>query len=125
MGHTNCGAVKAAVELFETGNTASQATGCQHLDALVNEIQLSIEPGTKPRGDWVTPETKLAFVDDVATRNVLRTIAGIRSASRTLRELEEAGKIAILGAMYDIKTGRVTFLDAKTGGGSLKGSAGA
>lgn len=125
MGHTNCGAVKAAVELFETGNTASQATGCQHLDALVNEIQLSIEPGTKPRGDWVTPETKLAFVDDVATRNVIRTIAGIRSASRTLRELEEAGKIAILGAMYDIKTGRVTFLDAKAGGSSLKGSAGA
>jgi carbonic anhydrase len=39
MGHTSCGAVKAAVDLFETGNTASKATGCDHLDALVNEIQ--------------------------------------------------------------------------------------
>ena len=116
MGHTSCGAVKAAVELFETGNKASQATGCEHLDALVDEIQLAIEPGTKPYGDWVTPETKLAFVDDVAARNVVRTIAGIRSASRTLRELEASGKIAILGAMYDIKTGRVTFLDGKAAG---------
>jgi carbonic anhydrase/SulP family sulfate permease len=115
MGHTSCGAVKAAVELFETGNTASKATGCEHLDSLVNEIQRSIEPGTKPHGEWVTLETKRIFVDDVATRNVIRTIAGIRSASRTLRELEQAGKIAILGAMYDIKTGKVTFLDEKAG----------
>jgi carbonic anhydrase len=115
MGHTSCGAVKAAVELFETGNTASKATGCEHLDSLVNEIQRSIEPGTKPHGEWVTLETKRIFVDDVATRNVIRTISGIRSASRTLRELEQAGKIAILGAMYDIKTGKVTFLDEKAG----------
>jgi carbonic anhydrase len=115
MGHTSCGAVKAAVELFETGNTASKATGCEHLDSLVNEIQRSIEPGTKPHGEWVTLETKRIFVDDVATRNVIRTISGIRSASRTLRELEQAGKITILGAMYDIKTGKVTFLDEKAG----------
>ena len=120
MGHTSCGAVKAAVELFETGNTASKATGCEHLDSLVNEIQKSIEPGTKPHGDWVTPETKLVFVDDVATRNVVRTIASIRSASRTLRELEASGKIAIRGAMYDLKTGRVTFLDEKAGGAGPK-----
>jgi MFS superfamily sulfate permease-like transporter len=114
MGHTSCGAVKAAVDLFETGNTASKATGCEHLDALVNEIQKSIVPGTKPHGDWVTTETKLIYVDDVAKRNVATTIAYIRSASRTLRELEAAGKIAILGSMYDIKTGQVTYLEETT-----------
>ena len=120
MGHTSCGAVKAAVELFESGNTASKATGCEHLDALVNEIQKSIQPGTKPHGDWVTPETKMVFVDDVAARNVATTIAYVRSASRTLRELESAGKIAILGSMYDIKTGRVTFLEAGPGKAAAK-----
>ena len=114
MGHTSCGAVKAAVELFETGNTASKATGCEHLDSLINEIQKSIVPGTKPHGDWVTKETKLIYVDDVAKRNVATTIAYIRSASRTLRELEASGKIAIHGSMYDIKTGRVTYLEEIT-----------
>ena len=114
MGHTSCGAVKAAVDLFDSGTTASKATGCDHLDALVNEIQKSIVPGTKPHGDWVTSETKLVYVDDVATRNVARTISYIRSASRTLRELEAAGKIALVGSMYDIKTGRVTFLEEHT-----------
>ena len=114
MGHTSCGAVKAAVELFETGTTASKATGCEHLDSLVNEIQKSILPGTKPHGDWVTKETKLIYVDDVAKRNVATTIGYIRSASRTLRELEAAGKIAIVGSMYDIKTGKVTYLEEIT-----------
>ncbi|MFM7397963.1 MAG: carbonic anhydrase family protein, partial [Verrucomicrobiota bacterium] len=115
MGHTSCGAVKASVELFETGISASKATGCEHLDILVNEIQKSIVPGTKPHGDWVTPEMKLAYVDSVATRNVTRTIEYIRSTSRTLRELEASGKIAIVGSMYDIKTGKVAFLDAPAG----------
>jgi carbonic anhydrase len=53
----------------------------------------------------------MVFVDDVAARNVATTIAYVRSASRTLRELEAAGKIAIHGSMYNIKTGRVTFLE--------------
>ncbi|MFM7743738.1 MAG: hypothetical protein ACKO8X_09685, partial [Verrucomicrobiota bacterium] len=75
----------------------------------------SIVPGTKPHGDWVTPEMKLAYVDSVATRNVTRTIEYIRSASRTLRELEASGKIAIVGSMYDIKTGKVAFLEDKAG----------
>ena len=114
MGHTSCGAVKAAVELFETGTSASKATGCEHLDSLVNEIQKSILPGTQPHGDWVTKETKLIYVDDVAKRNVATTIGYIRSASRTLRELEAAGKIAIVGSMYDIKTGKVTYLEEIT-----------
>ena len=113
MGHTSCGAVKAAVDLYDTGKTASVATGCEHLDVLVNEIQKAIEPGTKPHGDWVTAEVKRAFVDDVAARNVAGTITYIRSASRTLRELEAAGKIAIVGSMYDLKTGRVTFYDSQ------------
>lgn len=115
MGHTSCGAVKAAVDLYDTGKTAAVATGCEHLDVLVNEIQKSIEPGTKPHGDWVTADVKRTFVDNVAARNVVGTISYIRSASRTLRELEAAGKIAIVGSMYDIKTGRVTFYDGPAG----------
>jgi carbonic anhydrase len=111
MGHTSCGAIKAAVELFESGKDAAEATGCQHLDALVSEIQKAIIPGSKPFGDWVTPEIKSAFVDNVATRNVQRTLDYIRSESRTLRELEQAGKIRVVGSVYDLKTGIVNFME--------------
>jgi carbonic anhydrase/SulP family sulfate permease len=116
MGHTSCGAVKAAVDLFESGQNPAEATGCQHLDALVSEIQKSIVPGSKPFGDWVTPEIKAAFVDSVARRNVKRTVDYIRAESRTLHELEKAGKIRLVGALYDLKTGEVDFLDAVPAG---------
>jgi carbonic anhydrase len=115
MGHTSCGAVKAAVELFESGLDPAETTGCQHLDALVGEIQKAIAPGSKPIGDWVTPDIKAVFVDNVSRRNVLRTLDYIRDESQTLGALEKSGKIRIVGALYDIKTGMVDFLEEKPG----------
>jgi carbonic anhydrase len=109
MGHTGCGAVKAAVDLFGGSKGVAQATGLDNLPALIDEIQLSIVPGAKPK--FPTPEQHAAYVDEVATHNVKHTIGVIRRDSRTLRELERAQRIAIVGALYDIRTGRVAFLD--------------
>jgi carbonic anhydrase len=110
MGHTNCGAVKAAVELFESGLDPAEATGCQHFDGLVGEIQKAILPGSKPVGEWVSPDLKSAFVEEVSRRNVLRTLDCIRLESGTLDALEKSGRIRIVGALYDIRTGLVDFL---------------
>jgi carbonic anhydrase len=110
MGHTSCGAVKAAVDLFGTGQTAHDATGCKHLNILVDEIQCSIQPGEKPESGWADLDEKLLFVDTVAARNVVRTVDYIRRESDVLRQLELDGKIKIVGAMYDIKTGLVELL---------------
>ena len=44
MGHTRCGAVTAAVNLIGDVRTAAEATGCQHLDHIVNDIQQSTDP---------------------------------------------------------------------------------
>jgi carbonic anhydrase len=35
----------------------------------------------------------------------------LRADSAVLRDAEKAGELVILGAMYDVDTGRVTFLD--------------
>jgi carbonic anhydrase len=110
MGHTNCGAVKAAVDLFETGLNPAEATGCQHIDALVSEIQKSIESGSKPANGWASDAEKLAFVDKIAEENVKRTVSSVRSNSQTLAALEQAGKIRLVGAVYNLKTGIVNFL---------------
>jgi carbonic anhydrase/SulP family sulfate permease len=42
LGHTKCGAVHAAVKLAEAGKTGAEATGCQHLDSILEEIHPSI-----------------------------------------------------------------------------------
>jgi carbonic anhydrase len=52
------------------------------------------------------------FVEMVAENNVRLTVEMIREKSPILREMEQKGEILIVGAMYDVKTGKVKFYDA-------------
>ena len=51
------------------------------------------------------------FVNHVAEKNVYMTIENIREKSPVLKEMEDQGEIKIIGAMYDIKDGSVTFYE--------------
>lgn len=109
MGHTRCGAVTAAVELACTHNDAELATGCQHLQPIVQDIQQSIEAATCDRVRSANPEEKNAMVDRVARRNVEREMARIVEESDTIRRLVEADRVAVVGALYDVNTGEIEF----------------
>lgn len=99
MGHTACGAVKGACDDVELG----------HITDLVEEIQPSVE-AVVPDGE-TCDSSNHEHVTGVATHNVGRTIERIRAESEILRNLEAEGTIRIVGAMYDLSTGVVTFLD--------------
>ncbi|KAF3363394.1 Uncharacterized protein PHSC3_000003 [Chlamydiales bacterium STE3] len=116
MGHTSCGAVNAAIDLICNHKNAHEATGCVNLQSLIEEIQQSVDlDACKKLNSWGT-EQKKAFADDVSYRNVLRTMKMIRKRSSTLDELLKQGKIAIVGAMYDIATAEVSFFQAPSDG---------
>jgi len=110
MGHTRCGAVTAAVNLIGEVRTAAEATGCQHLDYILKDIQQSIDPATCRAVEARPAAEKQSFVDTVARRNVLRVVEQMREQSRTLDGLVREGRIAIVGAMYDVVTGDIEFL---------------
>ena len=111
LGHTSCGAVKASVELKVAGKTAAEATGCDHLDELVGIIQGSIDSSElKDFSNWADDKKK-AFVDEVARKNVVNTMNYIREKSRILDRLAREHKIMMVGAIYDVNTGKVEFLD--------------
>jgi carbonic anhydrase/SulP family sulfate permease len=110
LGHTSCGAVKASVELKVAGKTAAEATGCDHLDELVGIIQGSIDPARAKEFSSLSDEQKKMFVDEVARKNVLNTMSYIREKSRILDRLIREEKVMIVGAVYDVHTGRVNFL---------------
>ena len=110
MGHTRCGAVTAAVNLIGEVRTAAEATGCQHLDYILKDIQQSIDPATCRAVEARPAAEKQSFVDAVARRNVLRVVEQMREQSRTLDGLVREGRIAIVGAMYDVVTGDIEFL---------------
>jgi carbonic anhydrase/SulP family sulfate permease len=110
IGHTRCGAVSTTVKLLGSRVTAAEATGCEHLDSIVNEIQLSAE-GIPCQGiDEPHSPEMASLVDAVARQNVIRVVKEIRKQSKTLDGLVRERRIAIVGAMYDVVTGGIEFL---------------
>jgi carbonic anhydrase len=101
LGHTSCGAVKGACDDAKMGN----------LTVLLSKIKPAVEAVTEPEDPKMRNSKNLDFVDHVAEMNVKLTIEDIRRKSRVLQDMEEFGEIQIRGAMYDVKTGKVTFMD--------------
>lgn len=110
MGHTRCGAVGAAVKFACVPESAGQATGCQHLDRIVDDIQKSVDHDTCRHLSEMSPDDRQTYIDTVARRNVLSSIQSIIQQSDTLSKLVREGKVAIVGGMYDVSTGEIQFL---------------
>ncbi|MGA0383776.1 MAG: carbonic anhydrase family protein [Flavobacteriaceae bacterium] len=101
LGHTSCGAVKGACDQAELGN----------LTALLSKINPAVLNIKEPQNPELRNSKNSEFVDAVALENVKLTVQNIRTYSNVLRGMEEEGAIKIVGAMYDVKTGEVSFLD--------------
>lgn len=111
MGHTGCGAVTASVKLACSQESVEAATGCQNLEPLVRDIQQSIDMSTCRKFQQSQGEELAAYADSVARRNVANSVRKILDQSHTIKRLVDSGAIAVIGAMYDIKTGGIEFLD--------------
>ncbi|HPF11905.1 MAG TPA: carbonic anhydrase family protein [Flavobacteriaceae bacterium] len=101
LGHTSCGAVKGACDHARMGN----------LTALINKIEPAVYAVEQPKGKELRNSSNTEFVDAVAEKNVEMTLENIRSQSVILKEMEEKGEIQIVGAMYDLSNGSVTFYE--------------
>jgi len=111
VGHTRCGAVTASVRLAASRDSISEATGCQNLEPLVRDIQESVDADVSQKFMELPQAEMDTCVDDVARRNVLNSVRKILEGSDTIRRLVDDGKIAVMGAMYDVNTGAVEFLE--------------
>ncbi len=98
LGHEHCGAIKAAVDNVELGNITS----------MLSKIKPAVDD-VKYSGDRTSKNQE--FVHMVSESNVTNTIEEIRKGSSILKEMEELGEIKIVGALYDMDTGKVDFLE--------------
>ena len=99
LGHTSCGAVKAACDGIEMG----------HLGSLTEMILPAIEAETTTIENRVSENIK--FLDNVLHNNVHHQIGTIVSESHIIREMIEKHEIGLIGGIYDISTGNVEFFD--------------
>jgi carbonic anhydrase len=99
LGHEDCGAVKAAIDEAQLGN----------ITAMLKNIKPAVDSLSDYEGEQSSSNPE--FVHRVAEQNVRLTMDDIRERSPVIKELEEQEQIAIIGALYDMDTGAVEFLD--------------
>jgi len=97
VGHTGCGAIKGAVANVELG----------HLHFITNKIQRCI-PDIKSKFTALSDEELLR---KVTIANVKLGIQDLRAQSTILEDMIHKKEIIIVGALYDISTGSVEFIE--------------
>lgn len=97
MGHEHCGAVKAAIDHVEMGN----------ITAMLSKIEPAVH---KAAEDGKISSKDPDAVHAVCEANIDNTIETIRNQSPILKTMEEEGSIKIIGGIYDMDDGVVTFL---------------
>jgi carbonic anhydrase len=95
LGHTKCGAVTAACKHTELGN----------ITALLSKIMPAVDELVKP-----DVELTSEVIEDVVVLNVKNAMEQIRKDSPILKEMEDEGEISIVGAVYDVSSGVVSYL---------------
>ncbi len=97
LGHTECGAVKGACDNAQLGN----------LTATLSNLMPAVYSVTDVGGE--RNSRNAVFVQKVADANVQLSVAAITDRSGVMRELVNQGELKVVGAMYDVGPGRVTF----------------
>ena len=97
LGHTNCGAVKATLEVVEHGAEAPAS-----ISYLVNGIKPAIEVAAR--------QTDFSL-DTCISTNITLTVNRLRETP-LLAEAVAQGKLLIVGARYDLETGAVAVIES-------------
>lgn len=94
LGHTKCGAVSAAVALPENPPG--------HIITLINAIKPAVIKCANKEGDKV---------NNAVRQNVIEQVNALRSLEPVLSRRYDKGELLIVGAVYNMETGKVEFLE--------------
>jgi carbonic anhydrase len=97
LGHTSCGAVNATVDALQKGNTLPG-----HIADLVRAMKPGIEPVLKTPGADLQQRAMIA--------NVQANVRRLQTEKPILGDMVAAGKLKVVGAYYDLPTGKVMMV---------------
>jgi carbonic anhydrase len=99
LGHTKCGAIKGACDHVQLGNVST----------LLNKIEPSIYAERETKENRTSKNAE--FVERVSEIQVRRSVLQIVEHSMVLRSMIEEKQIQLIGALYDVESGKVRWLD--------------
>jgi carbonic anhydrase len=97
LGHSSCGAVNATVAALQKGNKLSG-----HIADLVRAMKPGIEPEVKKSGNNLEQRAIVA--------NVRHNVERLQQATPILAEMVTKKELRVVGAVYDLATGKVTLV---------------
>lgn len=103
MGHSQCGAVTAALEEVLTGKPLDSP----NLRAITDNIRPAVEPALAQ----ATQPDLAVVLPGAVTANVRASIRTMRTRSALLEQVIRSGDLLIVGAEYALDTGEVAFLN--------------
>jgi methyl-accepting chemotaxis protein len=106
MGHSKCGAVTAVCQGAKVHGS---------IEPLVSKIVPAVT-STKAENAGASPDE---LISKSIKANVWQAIADVLSRSSMVRERAIAGKVKVVGALYDIETGKVEWLGSHPMEGQL------
>lgn len=101
LGHTGCGAIRAACDGVKQG----------HITQLLNKIEPAILAEKITEADEHRHSNNEEFVNNVMELNIANTLQQIYKGSEILRTITEEESLGLVGAVYDVHSGRVHFKD--------------
>src|SRR5260363_269876 len=101
LGHSNCGAIKAALQVIQE-NTALPG----HLPHLIQSLKPAVRNVKKT--DPSAPD----LVERAIVENVRLNAQRLKTAEPVFKRFVQQGKVKVVGAVYDIGTGKVNLMDA-------------
>lgn len=101
MGHTGCGAIAATVKAIETGLGPESKNIRSIVDRIAPHIEGLVRPGNRD-----------GIIREAVRANVRASADHLRHGSLLIEELVVTGRVAVVGAEYELETGTVNFLDS-------------
>jgi carbonic anhydrase len=98
LGHSDCGAIKGAVDDVKLGN----------LTEMLSNIRPAVQKVAAAEGDHTSKNKK--FVQGVADQNARDSAASLTARSDVLAALVKDHKLKIVSAMHDVSSGAVRWL---------------
>ena len=96
LGHSNCGAVDASIKYAANGTTQPG-----HIMDLVKQIEPAATATKEQPGSWL---------HNAIVQNVRNNVEAITKRSTIVADAVKAGKLLVVGGVYDLYSGRISPL---------------
>jgi carbonic anhydrase len=114
MGHADSSLLTLALKNSITPENKAAQVGCAHLEEVLNEIAVSIDPAEARSFPSKPAAEQLDIMKRLARRHVQHTVREIVSRNASIKRLVDSGHFGVVGAIFDVQTGQVEFLKSLT-----------